>query len=46
MKKKRKEQRELSGIMSRRTLMLGMGQAMLGGVLVARLYDLQISQNA
>jgi penicillin-binding protein 2 len=46
MKKKRKEQRELSGIMSRRVLMLGVGQALLGGVLVARLYDLQISQNA
>ena len=46
MKKKRKEQKELSGIMSRRALMLGLGQALLGGVLVARLYDLQISQNA
>ena len=45
MKKKRKEQKELSGIMSRRALMLGVGQALLGGVLVARLYDLQISQS-
>ena len=34
MKKKRKEQKELSGIMSRRALMLGLGQALLGGVLV------------
>ncbi len=46
MKKKRKEHKELSTIITRRTLMLGAGQAVLGGILVARLYKLQISQNA
>ena len=46
MKKKRKEHKELSTIITRRTLMLGAGQAVLGGILVARLYELQISQNA
>ena len=42
--KKRKEQKELSSIMTRRMLMIGGGQFVLGAMLVGRLYQLQISQ--
>ena len=42
--KKRKEQKELSSIMTRRMLMVGAGQILLGASLVGRLYQLQISQ--
>ena len=42
--KKRKEQKELSTIMTRRMLMVGGGQILLGAMLVGRLYQLQISQ--
>lgn len=43
--KKRKEQKELSTIMTRRMLMLGAGQGVLGALLVGRLYQLQIAQS-
>ena len=42
--KKRKEQKELSSIMTRRMLMVGGGQLVLGALVVGRLYQLQISQ--
>ena len=42
--KKRKEQKELSSTMTRRMLMVGAGQILLGASLVGRLYQLQISQ--
>ena len=42
--KKRKEQKELSSIITRRMLMVGGGQILLGALLVGRLYQLQISQ--
>ena len=42
--KKRKEQKELSSVMTRRMLMVGAGQILLGASLVGRLYQLQISQ--
>ena len=42
--KKRKEQKELSSVMTRRMLMVGGGQFLLGAMLVGRLYQLQISQ--
>ena len=42
--KKRKEQKELSSIMTRRMLMVGGGQLVFGALLVGRLYQLQISQ--
>ena len=42
--KKRKEQRELSSIMTRRMLMVGGGQALLSALLIGRLYQLQIAQ--
>ena len=43
--KKRKEQKELSSVMTRRMVMLGIGQGVLGTLLVGRLYQLQIAQN-
>lgn len=43
--KKSKEKRELSTIMTRRMLMLGGGQVLLGSLLVGRLYQLQIAQS-
>ena len=43
--KKRKEQRELSSVMTRRMLMIGAGQFVLGAGLVGRLYQLQIAQS-
>ena len=42
--KKRKEQKELSSVMTRRMLVVGGGQALLGALLVGRLYQLQIAQ--
>lgn len=43
--KKRKEQKELSSVITRRLLLLGGGQLLLGSGLVARLYQLQIAQS-
>ena len=43
--KKRKEQKELSTVMTRRMVMLGIGQGVLGTLLVGRLYQLQIAQS-
>ena len=43
--KKRKEQKELSTVMTRRMVMLGIGQGVLGTILVGRLYQLQIAQS-
>lgn len=42
--KKRQQQEYLSSVMNRRMLMVGGGQAILGSVLIARLYQLQIAQ--
>ena len=43
--KKRKEQKELSSVITRRLLLIGGGQFLLGAGLVARLYQLQIAQS-
>ena len=43
--KKRKEQKELSTVMTRRMVMLGIGQGVLGTLLVGRLYQPQIAQS-
>lgn len=42
--KKRKEQRELSSVITRRLFLIGAGQILLGAGLVGRLYQLQIAQ--
>ncbi len=43
--KKRKEQKELSSVITRRLLLIGGGQILLGTGLIARLYQLQIAQS-
>ncbi len=45
MNKKRKEHRELSTIITRRILLFSAGKALLGSLLMFRLYQLQITRN-